>query len=250
MALVDYRKAQETAAPAFDAHLFIGDDEVAVQPFRGRSLKTELDITPASKLTAIGGAGLGFRVDGGGKLFYEARLRYARKALPTDVLDRGFYVEKRLRKVTPDTLEAALDTVPDATTLGFDGGDLVLADLVVVTPEPRDFVVIDDALPAGFEAIDTTLATTSPAFRRSLARKSKRVAADSATEAQGWYRKEVRDDRVLFFADHMAAGIYRYRYLARATSIGSFVVPPTKAEEMYVPEVFGRTGSVTIEVKP
>ncbi|MFC2055179.1 hypothetical protein ACFLV7_12935 [Chloroflexota bacterium] len=31
--------------------------------------------------------------------------------------------------------------------------------------------------------------------------------------------------------------------MARATTPGNFVVPPAKAEEMYSPEVFGRSGS-------
>ncbi|KYF82970.1 hypothetical protein BE11_26595 [Sorangium cellulosum] len=60
--------------------------------------------------------------------------------------------------------------------------------------------------------------------------------------------REIRDDRVLFFVDHMAAGMYRYRYLARATTLGSFVVPPARAEEMYSPEVFGRTGAISVKV--
>jgi len=54
---------------------------------------------------------------------------------------------------------------------------------------------------------------------------------------------------VLFFVEHLAAGMYHYRYLARATTFGSFVVPPTRAEEMYTPEVFGRSGAITVEVK-
>jgi len=53
---------------------------------------------------------------------------------------------------------------------------------------------------------------------------------------------------VLFFADDMAAGMHRYRYLARATTHGAFIVPPTRAEEMYAPEVFGRSASVPIRV--
>jgi alpha-2-macroglobulin len=42
--------------------------------------------------------------------------------------------------------------------------------------------------------------------------------------------------------------MYRYRYLARATTIGSFVVPPAKAEAMYAPEVFGRTAATRVDV--
>ena len=54
---------------------------------------------------------------------------------------------------------------------------------------------------------------------------------------------------MLFFVDQMAAGMYHYRYLARATTLGKFVVPPTKAEEMYTPETFGRTGATLVEVR-
>ncbi|MET0414238.1 MAG: hypothetical protein ABW217_23205 [Polyangiaceae bacterium] len=49
--------------------------------------------------------------------------------------------------------------------------------------------------------------------------------------------------------DHMPAGIYHYRYLARATARGVFVLPPTRAEEMYQPEVFGRTGARVVEIR-
>jgi len=37
--------------------------------------------------------------------------------------------------------------------------------------------------------------------------------------------------------------VYEYTYIARATTPGTFVVPPAKAEETYSPEVFGRSGS-------
>ncbi|PIE05791.1 MAG: hypothetical protein CSA75_02900, partial [Sorangium cellulosum] len=63
-----------------------------------------------------------------------------------------------------------------------------------------------------------------------------------------WFRQELRDDRALYFVDHMAAGMYHYRYLARATTIGTYVLPATRAEAMYQPEMFGRTGAATFKV--
>ena len=45
---------------------------------------------------------------------------------------------------------------------------------------------------------------------------------------EDYSQRELRDDRVLFFVDHMAAGMYHYRYLARATSLGKFVLPSTR----------------------
>jgi len=66
---------------------------------------------------------------------------------------------------------------------------------------------------------------------------------------EGYSERELRDDRVLFFVDHMAAGMYHYRYLARATTLGKFVLPSTRVEEMYTPETFGRNGASLVSVE-
>ncbi len=63
-------------------------------------------------------------------------------------------------------------------------------------------------------------------------------------------RREVRDDRVVTTFDKIEPGMYRVHYLARATSIGSFVMPPTRIEAMYAPEVYGRTAAGMLTVKP
>jgi alpha-2-macroglobulin len=53
-------------------------------------------------------------------------------------------------------------------------------------------------------------------------------------------------DRVVTSFDKLEPGIYRVSYLARASSVGAFVVPPTRIEAMYSPEVFGRTAASTL----
>jgi len=188
-------------------------------------------------------------------LHYEARLRYARSVLPTQPLDRGFYVEKTMRAVTAESLASAAQTVPTgaSTVPSLKGGSLVLIDLRVVAPQPQDYVVVDDPIPAGLEAVDAQLATTA----RSLDVED----PDEAPEFGGldwwpppprrrdWDHQELRDDRALFFVDRMEPGMVHFRYLARATTVGKFVMPPTKVESMYQPEVFGRTGAVVVEVR-
>jgi hypothetical protein len=59
----------------------------------------------------------------------------------------------------------------------------------------------------------------------------------------------MRDDRVEAFTALLWEGVYTYRYVARATTPGRFVVPPPRAEEMYAPETFGRgaTDRVVVE---
>jgi uncharacterized protein YfaS (alpha-2-macroglobulin family) len=44
-------------------------------------------------------------------------------------------------------------------------------------------------------------------------------------------------------------GVHEYTYVARATTPGQFIVPPPKAEEMYMPETFGRGGSDRVIVE-
>ncbi|MFP2899396.1 hypothetical protein [Corallococcus sp. 4LFB] len=52
---------------------------------------------------------------------------------------------------------------------------------------------------------------------------------------------EMRDDRVVFFADELPPGVHVTSFVARATTPGDFVLKPAHAEEMYTPEVFGRS---------
>jgi hypothetical protein len=59
----------------------------------------------------------------------------------------------------------------------------------------------------------------------------------------------MRDERAEAFASLLWEGVYRYSYIARATTPGTFVVPPAKAEEMYSPEVFGRSSSDRVIVE-
>ncbi|MFN0125023.1 MAG: hypothetical protein ACKV2V_31355 [Blastocatellia bacterium] len=51
------------------------------------------------------------------------------------------------------------------------------------------------------------------------------------------------------FTTLLREGVYNYSYVARATTPGSFVVPPTKAEEMYQPETFGRGASDRVVIQ-
>jgi uncharacterized protein YfaS (alpha-2-macroglobulin family) len=261
LSLDDYRRAQEATPPDFDARVFMGETMIFEQPFHGRSLAPKTESFTMDKLLAGGAAGsaLAFQVKGSGKLFYEARLRYAKKELPREAIDRGFYIRKVVRSVRPDGLKDALATVPNASAVSAAAGDLVLVDLIVVTPDPREHVVVEDPLPAGLEPVQAELATTA----RSLDVTDAYGAGDESDWDQSgddarsggsaytfaWYHREIHDDKVLTFVPHMSAGMFHYRYLARATTAGRFVVPPTRAECMYEPETFGRTAATGFEVK-
>jgi uncharacterized protein YfaS (alpha-2-macroglobulin family) len=65
-----------------------------------------------------------------------------------------------------------------------------------------------------------------------------------------WFQHQnLRDDRAEAFASLLQAGVHEYTYLARATTPGTFVVPPPRAEMMYQPETFGRGGGDVVVVQ-
>lgn len=144
-------------------------------------------------------------------------------------------------------------------------GEVVRVRLRITVPEEREMVILDDPLPAGLEAVDLSLRTVSP-FAVSFLEAAEEVVTESLfeeTENPGmtWYYgswdsglwspfdyKEIRDDRVVYFARVLWKGTYSATYLARATTAGTFTSAPAHAEEMYNPGVHGRSGGGSFTV--
>jgi alpha-2-macroglobulin len=248
VALEDYRRAQEADGASAKARAFLGKTFLEEYSF-GVGTQSKTTSIPMQKAAGLAGEALAFQATGG-KIFYEARVKYSPKELPSEAIERGFYVQKWVREVTPESLTLAMGTLPAQTASSVRGGELALVDVIVVATDPQDQVVVDDPLPAGFEAIDTRLRGGGSAASKVEAEGNDDSDDERSYNSDGeWFHREIRDDRVLTFVEHMASGTHHYRYLVRATTLGTFVVPPTKAECMYEPETFGRTAGSTMVVK-
>lgn len=249
LALDAYRRAQEAEKPSFQARVFLGQALLTETSFQGYERLAFQSSTPMNALRSAAGEILAFEKKGDGRLFYEARLRFARKKLPTQPIESGFFVDKNSLVVTPESMSDALLSNARGLATHVNAGDLLLVNLTVVAPSDRDFVVLDDPLPAGLEPVDTSLQGASSWLRHGDSEPD-----ESDEDTWRWEtpvtRRELRDDRVVFFLDHMAPGIHRFRYLARATTMGTFVAPPTRIEEMYTPETFGQTAAATLTISP
>ncbi len=114
----------------------------------------------------------------------------------------------------------------------------------MATPMRRYHVALVDPLPAGLEPLNPGLAVTGDL-------PGDPGAADpDGRWSPSWFRHQnLRDERAEAFTDLLSSGVYEYSYLARATTLGEFVVPPARAEEMYSPEAFGRSGTDRLVVE-
>ena len=246
-ALVDYYKKYEAEVPDFTAAVRLGARELATEVFTGRSSEARPHELPMKDLLARGTPGerldLAFERRGTGTLHYVARLKYAVDAPSLAGMDTGFLVARRYGPAQGE------ETASSSTS--FKAGDLVRVTLTLRLPKERRFVAVTDPLPAGFEPVESWFATTAA----DLAREQEEEESQRGSW-QRWWQKggfdhvERHDDRVLLFATRLAEGEHVFSYVVRATTAGTFRTAPARAEEMYEPEVFGRTDSAVIEVKP
>ncbi len=155
----------------------------------------------------------------------------------------GFVVQRRYE---------GLDN-PDDVTQDEDGvwhvkaGSRVRVRITMVADNRRYHVALADPLPAGLEILNPALAVSA----------QPPPDQDISTRRYGWWwwgtwyeHQNLRDERAEAFTSLLWDGVYEYSYIAQATTPGTFIVPPAKAEEMYSPEVFGRSGSDVVVIEP
>ncbi|MCU0241493.1 MAG: MG2 domain-containing protein, partial [Vicinamibacteria bacterium] len=257
LALDRYFNTYEKITPDFVARLWLGERYAGEHAYRGRTTERREARIPMSVLSEKSGAqNLIIQKDGPGRLYYRIGLRYAPDSLTLDALDRGFTIERRYEGLDKksDVTRAA-----DGTWL-IQAGARVRVVLTMVAPGRRYHVALVDPLPAGLEAQNPELKTTGTIPQG----PDDDVTVMGAPGLGGpgrfgswwfgrrawWEHQNMRDERVEAFASLLWEGVWSYSYVARATTPGRFVVPPTKAEEMYAPETFGRSATDRVWVKP
>jgi uncharacterized protein YfaS (alpha-2-macroglobulin family) len=244
LALDRYFQVYEKATPDFVARAWLGDAFAGGHEFRGRTTDRHQINVPMSYLMSQSGAqNLVLSKEGAGRLYYRIGMNYSPTSLQLKPEDYGFTVTRVYEAIDdPNDVRRQEDG-----TWRIKAGAQVRVRLTMVATARRYHVALVDPLPAGFETLNPELAITG------------RIPQDPNDQTQGnwsrfWWRQwfehqNMRDERVEAFTSLLWEGVYNYSYVARATTPGVFVVPPSKAEEMYHPETFGRgaTDRVVVE---
>ncbi len=233
--LVDYYRKYESEVPDFTAVVKLGNDAIANDAFKGRSALAKSHDLPMMQLQPRAGVEtpVTFNRQGTGTLFYLMRLHYAPTGLMHDAMDKGFNVKRTYSQKT------------------FKAGDLIKVTLRIGNTKERYFVAVTDPIPAGTEPVESWFATTATDLS-----EAQRNAESQNDDWMAWWQHggfdhvERHDDHVNLFATRLSEGPHEFSYMVRATTAGTFVTAPTYVEEMYEPEVFGRTASEVVEVKP
>ncbi|MHB8054762.1 MAG: alpha-2-macroglobulin family protein, partial [Candidatus Aminicenantales bacterium] len=230
-ALNEYYRRVEKTPPDFRARIRLAEKTLLEESFR----EPQAEFRAAVPLSAFDrDRNLLFRAEknGSGSLSYSLRMSYApRKPLPPT--DEGFAVFKKIESLDG----RPLTDIP--------GGSMAVVTLEIAVPKESLFVVVEDPLPAGFEAVNTSFRTESEERQMILDALDR---SDDRPWWDGWNHVEKRDDRVLLFADSLLPGVHRYRYLVRALTFGAFGAPGPVVQQMYAPEIYGRGSEQTVRI--
>lgn len=252
LALTTYAVGTGELTGAFNYRVTVGNEEIMKGLVkRGQPLTDARKSVPLTDFTAGKASMIAFLRDfeSPGRLYYTLNLRYLTPAKEVEALNRGFAISH----------EYSLLDAPGTKVMSAKLGDTVRVKLTVLAPADRNYVVIEDLLPAGLEPVDTRLQTIDPALKAQLeAERRQATAKKQGGYMAPWYRwywspwqhTETRDDRTVLMTDYLPKGVYEYTYYARATTPGDFFVGPSHAEETYFPEVFGRSDSGRFTVLP
>jgi hypothetical protein len=221
LALDRYFQTYEKATPDFVARVWLGNDYAGDHAFKGRTTDNYAIDIAMKDVATHDKAALTIQKDGKGRLYYRVGMTYAPASLSLEPADYGFVVERRYEAVDdPKDVTRAADGTWHITA-----GARVRVRLTMVNENRRYHVALVDPLPAGLETMNPALAVTGP------------IPEDPGQQqARGaywwwygpWYEHQnLRDERVEAFASLLWEGVHSYDYVARATTPGNFVVPPS-----------------------
>ncbi len=233
-ALLEYVKTSGEANPNFEAKMDVNKNNLITKFYTPDSIDAFEKTIAVDELDENNE--IAFTLSGVGKLYYDMVLKYF---LPIDKIEyrnEGLVVYQEYFDINDTEEKDTINQIP--------AGKNIKAKMTVVVPENRYYVSVEDFIPAGLEPIDSTLKTSEQGLQE------EQSSFNWWNNLWHFNHTEFRDDRVVYFADFLPRGVYEIEYYLRATTTGEFIDLPARAQEMYVPEVFGQTNGGIFKVLP
>lgn len=240
LAMVEYLKSSGELQPSYNGIVSVNGVEKINESFTEENISEEFlaEMALTELMPNNQDNELAFVRNGNGKMYVDVNYEYF---LPTEEIkarDEGILVTHEYYHVDDKDLESPVDRVKL--------GENLRARVNIVVPDDRYYVMVEDFLPSGLEGVDFTLKTSNQSLDESLNENKDPYSWDDSS----WFfnYSEVRDDRMMYFADYLPKGVYELDYFVRATTPGMFRDKPVLAQELYFPEVFGRSEGNMFEV--
>ncbi|MBU1110429.1 Ig-like domain-containing protein [Patescibacteria group bacterium] len=236
MSLADYIDAMETEKTDFTYSVKVGGGSVLEGNFDlKRILEQDTVMVSVAHLVQDDQLPVALKKTGAGTLYYHLNLQ---KHTPLDLIepkDEGMVVERVYFNQDGSEVQE------------INAGETITTRVTLLVPENRHHVVLEDYFPAGFDPINVSFATEHISNQDTF----EKLRENADYRQPVWYSsREMRDDRVLVFVTYLSKGIYEFTYKMRATTPGKFSALPSRAYELYQPDVFGSSSAVMFTINP
>jgi uncharacterized protein YfaS (alpha-2-macroglobulin family) len=234
-AIANHLDQVEAEEPALKVRALLGDATLFETSFNSF---LQPEATASVALADIpSGSSLAFSAEGSGQLWSTVKLSQAKAEADLSAeLGGGLVVSRSYTVIRP------APEVSSATQ--FSRGQVVRVDLVLMTPDDRHDLFLEDRVPAGFEVVNFNLRSEDLTLLPAL-------SGGEGSSSDGWSwlsHQQIWADHLTVFADYLPAGVYTYSYLVRPATPGVYHVTGPVASGMYDPETFGRGAGHVIEV--
>ncbi len=247
-ALADYIAASHELEPDYTATVRVNGREVFSKRFtKADVFSPEQQIKLDNSVLRQGANTVTIEKSGRGKLYATARLTYFATGPALAASDAGFKVSREyftLKREWKKDRYVYSKTPFNGTAKS---GDEIFVK-VRITPGSRyEYFMLEDPLPAGCEVVTKTEGYTIPG--------ESDYGGDDANYPYYRYRwnwwyadRDVRDEKVAFFARTIEAQTYEFSYIMRAQIPGEYSVMPSVGALMYYPEVRGNSNSIALKI--
>jgi hypothetical protein len=244
-ALVDYLEKSKELEPDYKVKIFLNDKPVfEKQMTKNDALAQEQSIRLNGSTLRLGNNNIRIEKEGNGSFYSTFRSVYYAAGENLRASTAGFGVKREYFKLTPQRTSQGIQYAKNFFTGTLRSGDEVLVKLTVTSNSNFEYFMLEDPLPAGVDVIKDESSYNimgesdySGDERRYYRRRTNRYAA-----------KEVRDEKVAFFATELPAGRHEFSYLLRAQIPGDYHAMPTIATLMYYPEYQGNGDEARVRI--
>ena len=251
-ALAQYSALYEKETPAMSVSASLDGTSFGNAQFRTLRDPPAVIRKPNSAADAGRKAVMHIDREGSGRLYYATRLTYSLNDQAAKETNAGIEVHREY------SVQRAGKWQLLASPLAVKQGELLRVDLYLSLAAPRHFVVVDDPVPGGLEPVNRDLATASTVDADETEFQAAGGSfwfkysdwSEYGVALWSFYHRELLHEAARFYADYLPAGNYHLSYGAQAMADGEFHASPAKAEEMYDPDVYGKSMPATVSVGP
>jgi hypothetical protein len=189
------------------------------------------------------------RGPGQGRLYYTADLNVYTPVEGVTPLQNGVTVERKYYPTGEDCPGRDCEPIESARP-----GELIRARLTITVDQAAYYLLVEDYLPAGTEALDTSLKTTQFDMPEDETQQEPLFDPRRPFDAGwGWWHftsPRYFDDHVSWATAYLPPGTYELTYLLVSLQPGEYRVLPARAWMFYFPETQGNSAGAIFTVRP